>query len=328
MANPLVSVVIPVYNGQNYLSAALESVINQTYRHWELIVVNDGSIDQSEEVILNYKQYIRYFSQPNQGVAAARNLGLLQARGKYIAFLDQDDVWLANKLTLQVAFLEKNSHWDFVNSGWLIVNQQGVGISAVKPWLENSQLDLYSLIVWKPVFLGAMLFKRECLLAIKGFKPNLLQTSDVEMVMQLAARNYQAAWLPRVTVVYRQHAGNASNQSWQQAEELEKILQEFFAQPQLSPHLKSMQAASFYQSLVWCAWRLQHTGNMAAMAIYLQKSIAYNPNLLTEIILDWLKWFKKYSQEYGKPLTIESLLNSPHWQNLLKQLIYTHNQLV
>src|SRR3954453_12452168 len=102
--SPLVSVIIPVYNGARYLGAALESVFAQTYRNFEVIVVDDGSVDDSGVIAQSFPD-VHYIHQTNQGVAAARNHGIEAARGGYFAFLDQDDLWTADKLKLQIEYL-------------------------------------------------------------------------------------------------------------------------------------------------------------------------------------------------------------------------------
>src|SRR6476660_1471039 len=101
---PLVSVIIPVYNGTCYLRAALESVFAQTYRPFEVIVVDDGSLDDSGVIAQSFDD-VRYIHQENQGVAAARNNGIEVARGEFLAFLDQDDLWTPEKLKLQMGHL-------------------------------------------------------------------------------------------------------------------------------------------------------------------------------------------------------------------------------
>src|ERR1044072_7097933 len=98
---PLVSVIIPVYNGARFLLAALESVFAQTYRPFEVIVVDDGSADDSGRIAQSFSG-VHYIRQANQGVAAARNTGIEAARGEFYAFLDQDDLWTPEKLRLQI----------------------------------------------------------------------------------------------------------------------------------------------------------------------------------------------------------------------------------
>jgi glycosyltransferase involved in cell wall biosynthesis len=102
---PLVSVVIPSYNRAHVLAETLESVLTQSYPHLEIIVVDDGSTDDTAEVVRPYLDRITYLPQQNQGLAAARNTGLLRSRGEYVAWLDSDDLWNSEKLGLQIAFL-------------------------------------------------------------------------------------------------------------------------------------------------------------------------------------------------------------------------------
>ena len=102
---PLVSVVIPMYNVENYIGETLQSILNQTYKNIEIIVVDDGSKDKSAEVVKDYQQKnacIRYIFQENSGVSAARNRGIEEASGEYIAFLDSDDLWLESKIEKQL----------------------------------------------------------------------------------------------------------------------------------------------------------------------------------------------------------------------------------
>ena len=105
-APPLVSVVIPAYNCAAFIEEALQSIYRQTYRHWEIIVVDDGSTDATSSVLAPHLKKIRYFKQENKGTAAARNAGIKRARGDLIAFLDNDDVWLPEKLELQVRVMQ------------------------------------------------------------------------------------------------------------------------------------------------------------------------------------------------------------------------------
>ena len=111
----LVSVIIPVFNGEGFLGEAIESLLAQTYRPVEIIVVDDGSTDRSGDVAKGFKDSgVRYCYQPNSGIGAARNKGASLAAGSYFAFLDADDVWLPDKLTLQMAVFEDDPGLDMV----------------------------------------------------------------------------------------------------------------------------------------------------------------------------------------------------------------------
>jgi glycosyltransferase involved in cell wall biosynthesis len=327
-----VSVVIPAYNGDRYLGAAIDSVLGQTYQDYEIIVVDDGSTDNTAQVVKqyskNYGKTVRYLSQTNQGVAASRNLGLAAAMGDYIAFLDQDDLFLSDKLSSQVALLDRNNQLGMVNSGWQIyrqgfpeVNRQAEIEAAVKPWQQIPQLTATNLIIWKPVFLGAMLFRRNWLERAGGFNTTLEQTPDVDLVMRLAKIGCPAAWVEQVTVKYRQHETNASHDALRQAQELNQITVDFFTQSGLAPEIKTLEAQSRYQSLIWAAWRLHQTGYLTEMSDYLRESQAYSDQYPTKIPLDWLESFKNYSAEYGQEFDVNTLITSREWQSLVHQCL-------
>lgn len=116
MYEPLVSVVIPFYSRVDWLIEATESVLAQTYKNIEIIIVNDGSPEKISEFLERYSSKITYVYQENKGAAAARNVGIKLSKGEYIAFLDADDVWRPNKLELQISMMiEKNSWWSHTN---------------------------------------------------------------------------------------------------------------------------------------------------------------------------------------------------------------------
>lgn len=110
----LVSVIIPAYNAEQYLSEAIESILVQTQHNYEIILVDDGSTDSTKIIAASYGQAIRYIYKPNGGIGSALNTGLSQAQGSLFAFLDADDLWLPDKLAIQQAALEQNPEIDLV----------------------------------------------------------------------------------------------------------------------------------------------------------------------------------------------------------------------
>ena len=116
---PLVSVIIPTYNAASYIRQTVESALNQTYRNIELIIMNDGSKDNSEEIILQLQKEdsrIRYQYKPNSGVSDTRNKGIALANGEYLAFLDADDLWKPNNLEKKIAAIQQTrKKWVFSN---------------------------------------------------------------------------------------------------------------------------------------------------------------------------------------------------------------------
>ena len=123
----LISIIIPFYNQENYFDSCIESALTQTYTNTEIIVVNDGSDkvfeDKLEKLQSKYPDKIKLLTQENKGAGAARNLGIENSKGEYIAFLDSDDFWLPNKLEHQMNILKKNKI-DFIHNSYLIVNDE------------------------------------------------------------------------------------------------------------------------------------------------------------------------------------------------------------
>lgn len=108
--DPLVSVIITTYNAEKFIEQALDSVLHQTYRHIEILVVDDGSTDGTAAILERYQPHVRTLSQPNSGVCVARNRGAAETRGSLLAFLDADDVWTPEKIATQVAAFAKHPH--------------------------------------------------------------------------------------------------------------------------------------------------------------------------------------------------------------------------
>ena len=112
-----VSIIIPVFNTEKFVRQAIESALAQTYKNHEIIVVNDGSADKSLEICNRYQNQVRIITQDNQGVACARNTGIRESKGEYIALLDADDYWHLDKLTKQMEVFEKNPSIGIVHCG-------------------------------------------------------------------------------------------------------------------------------------------------------------------------------------------------------------------
>jgi glycosyltransferase involved in cell wall biosynthesis len=318
---PRVSVIIPVYQGDRFLAEAVESVLNQTYTNYEIIVINDGSTDNSDDVLFPYLEKIRYVYQKNQGVAAARNLGIQMARGELIAFLDQDDFWLADKLALQVACFQAQPTLGIVNSGWQRVNELGQATVNVELWHKVSELDLRAWLHWKPLLPSAMMFSRQWLERAGGFDTRFTQSSDVDMVLRLALMGCEAAWVPQITTCYRQHECNTMNNSIEQAESIYGVIDNFFSRPDLPSPIRLLEKEVRYQTLVWVAWYLYSTGYLPEMKGYLEESLSYTPYSRTKTISDLLKNFSIYAIEHGYIFDVRILTNSQEWQELISVLI-------
>ena len=215
-----VSVIIPTFNRRAFLREALESVCQQTCAAAEIIVVDDGSTDGTEEMIKTLPGPIRYLSQANQGPAAARNFGMREARTEWIAFLDSDDRWLPEKLQLQANFLEAHPNLDFIFGTQ--VNEEN-GNRSSEPEILDIEVyralcrqsaevrDFFDLLLrHNPVPTSSVVFRRSCLEKVGAFEEHRWRCEDYELWFRFA-RECRAGFLNAPLVVKRAHQGNLIN---------------------------------------------------------------------------------------------------------------------
>jgi glycosyltransferase involved in cell wall biosynthesis len=138
---PEVSVIIPTYNSANYLTQAVDSVLAQTFRDNEILVVDDGSTDETEDVMRRYNSPVRYIRQKNGGVASARNRGIAESRGRYIAFLDADDTWYPIKLERQLAALDNRSDCQLCYSAFTLAASDLTPIRVVQSRRRGAAME-------------------------------------------------------------------------------------------------------------------------------------------------------------------------------------------
>lgn len=188
----LVSVIIPVYNAEKYIQETLKSVYNQTYQHFEIIIVNDGSKDSTPKLLdkLNDDR-ITVIHQENKGVSTSRNNGIKQAKGDYIAILDADDVWESECLEKKIAFLDHNLDYDYVysNSYTGNANAEKVEITKVEPdtnILDDTLLWIGEVI---PAPCSNLVFRKTIIDTYNiSFDPHLSTAADQDFCIQLASQ--------------------------------------------------------------------------------------------------------------------------------------------
>ncbi len=324
--SPEVSVVIPVYNCDRYIVQAVESILNQTYSAYEVIVIDDGSQDNTYHVLKPYKHKIRYVYQENQGVSVARNHGIELSHGEFVAFLDADDVFLPDKLATQLAVFLAHPNLDIVQSGWRRVNQNGETLIDVEPWEQVPQLDLESWLRWKPFgTMGTLMFRRESLQQVGGFEPGLTHAEDVDLILRLCLNGCQSDWLRQPTVCYRQHDRNTMRDGLSQAQAINWVLDRFFRQPHLPLEIQLIEDWVRYSTLLWSSWYLYYTGFPIEMADYLKKSWQYSPFLPIETVINWVESFAEYSANLQQNFDVDELSQRPEWQALM-QWVMTETQ--
>lgn len=215
-----VSVIIPTYNRAGFLSDAIQSVLQQTRPITELIVVDDGSTDETSALVNGFGGKVRYVYQENSGPAAARNLGMQLATGDFIAFQDSDDLWVENKIELQLELIANHPQLEFVFGD--MANFRGKEQS-LSPEIKNEELHNYLgrensnlqklfewLVVENVIPTGTVLFKRNIIEKVGYFDESLQLAEDYKYWLQISA-SCVAGFIPKVLLLRRRHQHNLVN---------------------------------------------------------------------------------------------------------------------
>jgi glycosyltransferase involved in cell wall biosynthesis len=212
-----VSVVIPTYNHRDYVTSAIESVFAQTAPPMEVIVINDGSPDDTKDVLrpLADSRRIRYFEQPNAGQAAARNRGLADASGEFIAFLDDDDEWPVDKLQWQVDALRSAANAVLVYGSFRLMRDGGLQPqdSMPRPAGRVSRQFRQQCWIMSP---GQTLMRTAAVRELGGFDTSIWGSDDWDLYIRLAKRG-EFLYQDRVALYYRMHTANASSRALEHA---------------------------------------------------------------------------------------------------------------
>lgn len=219
MSDLSVSVIVPVYNGERFLADALESIFAQQLQPSEVIVVDDGSTDNTSRVARSFAG-VKYIYQPNQGTGAACNTALSRAQWEVIAFLDSDDLWTPDKLRVQVGYLSSHPHAGYTLARMRNFLEPGVD----KPqWLDERTLR-EDQVCYGP---GTLVVRREVFDQIGAFDPRYRVTSDFEWLARARVAGVPMAVLPETLLYRRIHHSN-------QCYNVEAIRKERFAMLQAS----------------------------------------------------------------------------------------------
>lgn len=199
MRDPLISVIIPVFNGEHFITKSLESVFAQAYANLEVIVVDDGSTDKTPEILADYGDRIHVITQKNQGQSTARNTGIKHANGTIIGFLDADDLWTRHHVSSLLPFLVKNSSFDTAR-----------GHSRFFRSRENKSTE-----ITKPYFalelLGSAFFQRTVFDRVGLFDESMRQGEDLDWRIRFEEAECTEKRIDETTILCRRHTHNMTN---------------------------------------------------------------------------------------------------------------------
>lgn len=237
----MVSVIIPAYRAAESIAATLDSVLAQTFKDYEIVVVNDGSPDgeELEKALEPYRDRITYLRQENQGPGGARNTGIRMARGPYVAPLDADDMWNPEHLAAQLAVLEADSSIDMVYADARITGDVPEAGRTVMELCPSAGEVTFERLVTRQctVHICVSVCRRETLLRAGLFDPAFRGTEDIDMWLRIARQGGRIAYQRRVLGCYCRHAGSLSSDRVSMGEGFLAVL----AKAARDPHLTTAQ---------------------------------------------------------------------------------------
>lgn len=216
--DPKVTILIPVYNGANYIKYAIDSAINQTYKNIEILVINDGSTDNgaTEKIVKSFADKVKYVYKVNGGVASALNFGIKMATGEYISWLSHDDIYMPNKIEKEIRELEKIENRNtIIFSNFELIDENGITFSKTN-FTKNIEITKFCQGIY-PVLKGCVngctiLIPKECFENVGYFKENLKTTNDYEMWVRLFDK-YPSRFIEDYLIKYRIHENQDTNKN-------------------------------------------------------------------------------------------------------------------
>ncbi|MCL1464460.1 glycosyltransferase [Argonema galeatum] len=249
---PLISVIVPVFNGEKTILVTIESVLKQTFTDFEVIIVNDGSQDATLDIVSCIQDpRSKVFSYPNSGANVSRNRGFYHANSEFIAFLDADDIWTTDKLEAQFRALQDNPQAAVAYSWCDFVDESG-------KFLHRGSYSTVTGNVCEKLLLGDFLdngsnplIRRQAFSEVGGFDESLPAAQDWDLYLRLAAR-YNFVAVPSTQILYRVSANSISSNVYRLESACLQVLERAFTQaPESLQHLKPYSLANLYKYLTY-----------------------------------------------------------------------------
>lgn len=226
---PAISVIIPTYNYARFIGFCLESIFAQTYKDFEIIVVDDGSTDDTAEVLKKYEDKIHYIYQPNKGPAVASNAGIKVAKGEYIAFIGSDDLWLPDKLEDQVRVFNEDMKVGIVFSDASSFNENGIISKSI---LEEENICtgfcFERLFMGNYLIMSTVMIRKACLEKSGLFDEELSSVEDYDLCLRISAF-YKIEFVDKILAMRRVHPSNISKNFCQLLDNEIRVIQKIMA---------------------------------------------------------------------------------------------------
>lgn len=293
--SPTFSVIIDTYNQAQFIHKTISSVLEQTYQDFEIIVVDDGSTDDTGSVVKTFTDpRLKYIYQENAGQANTLNIGIKNSSGKYIAFLDGDDFFLPHRLEAHIQILEERPEIGLVASGYVYVDETGQITHENQAWQDTPQLDLETWLFYCPTAPSAVSVRRNWLEKVGGFDENLPCGIDYDLWIRLAYAGCRSAWAETLVCAYRRHSDNQTNNLTALNEGTFAVLDKFFAMPDMPDKLVSLKTQLYAYTYLTSACQEYAASQVEIARQHMERAIELDPTLLDnqgkkifEMVLMW-----------------------------------------
>lgn len=300
---PKVSVIIPTYNRAGYIVETLRSVFAQTFTDYEVIVVDDGSTDDTADVLKPFLDRITYIRKENGGQGSARNAGIRLAKGEYIAFLDSDDLWLPEKLDVQVKYLDEHPEMVLVFTDAVIFFEDA-GSHKKMGEIRFSGRDVSFERLFRMNFIPNLttMVRKSCfdLVGLFNESRDLIGGEDYEMWLRIAMR-FSLAHIPKITASYRHHDNNVVGTDLEKNYSMHlRVIQSILKRYPDVPGKFGIDMHEYFKNYFYCSGRnLYQSKNYKFASEYLRKALSYNMIAPKAWVLYFLSMISRSKEREG-----------------------------
>jgi glycosyltransferase involved in cell wall biosynthesis len=274
-----VSVIIPAYNQGHYLGDAIQSVIDQTYPNFELVVIDDGSTDKTAQVACSFSDpRVHYIHQENRGLSAARNTGILRSSGEFLTFLDSDDMFVADKLETLVNAMQRDPGLGFVAGQAVLIDENGLPLGKVfdTPLPENP----IHLLLWNPLHVCSVMLRREWQQKVGLFDESLRAYEDWDMWLRLARVGCRMGWVAHPVSFYRFHTRQMTRDKERMTTATFAVLKKIYDDPDLPEAWLALKDKAYSNAYLRAAIQAYRMDETAEGAEGLAEAVRLDPTLM------------------------------------------------